>query len=385
MGKHVRLYNTEYHPKMGGIITHMQEVSHVLVSHGYRADIVCDQCVSSPDASVPVNQIPEFLPLGSWQKIRRPQYRVKYLSESLPDDSHVDLHWPREPHYARAILEKYGPDKMLYIMATVYPRMLDYAKGWSLKNRLRSFAFRPQIAEIEGEVIAHCHVAVDSQARKDEVVAFYHGDPSRVHVVPLGIDVKHFSSGTGKKNDLPTGLTVARLSPEKGVHSLLEALAQVKNKNWQWIVVGDGWMRSKLESVRAKLGLENRVRFVGSANPVNYYAEADMFVLPSQYEGFGLVLLEAMANRLPCIAFDSKPPEVITASREIIEHNKTGLVVEAGNTEQMAACIDRLLNDTKICREMGEEGYQRALSQFTWERCVEGYLNISGTSLGLDK
>jgi glycosyltransferase involved in cell wall biosynthesis len=244
--------------------------------------------------------------------------------------------------------------------------------------------FRPQIAQIEAEVVAHCHVAVDSQARKDEVIEFYHANPARVHVVPLGIDVERFSNTVIKKNDIPTGLTVARLGPEKGVQSLLEALAQVRGKNWQWIIVGDGWMRSELEAMRARLGLESQVRFVGAADPVPYYAVADLFVLPSHYEGFGLVLLEAMVNRLPCIAFDSKPPEVITASREIIVHEKTGVVVEAMNSEEMAACIDRLFNDSDLCKEMGEQGYQRSVSQFTWENCVEGYLNISGYSLASD-
>ena len=204
---------------------------------------------------------------------------------------------------------------MVYIMRTVRPRMFDYAARWGWKNRLRSFVFRPQFAQIEAEVVAHCHVAVDSQARKDEVIEFYHANPARVHVVPLGIDVERFSNTVIKKNDIPTGLTVARLGPEKGVHSLLEALAQVRGKNWQWIIVGDGWMRSELEAMRARLGLESQVRFVGAADPVPYYAVADLFVLPSHYEGFGLVLLEAMVNRLPCIAFDSKPPRVITASR----------------------------------------------------------------------
>jgi glycosyltransferase involved in cell wall biosynthesis len=369
---------------MGGIITHMQDVSRVLVSYGYRADIVCDQCVAAPDSNVPVIRIPEFVPRGVWQKMHRPQRKVQHLFEHLPDVPQIDMHWPREAHYAHAVLEQYGPDKMVYIMPTVYPRMFDYGTRWGWKNRLRSFVFRPQIAQIEAEVVAHCHVAVDSQARKDEVIEFYHANPDRVHVVPLGIDVERFSNTVIKKNDIPTGLTVARLGPEKGVHSLLEALAQVRGKNWQWIIVGDGWMRSELEAMRARLGLESQVRFVGAADPVPYYAVADLFVLPSHYEGFGLVLLEAMVNRLPCIAFDSKSPEVITASREIIVHEKTGFVVEAKNSEEMAACIDRLFNDSDLCKEMGEQGYQRSVSQFTWENCVEGYLNISGYSLASD-
>ncbi|OIO68722.1 MAG: hypothetical protein COW19_05475 [Zetaproteobacteria bacterium CG12_big_fil_rev_8_21_14_0_65_55_1124] len=384
MSKHVRLYNTEYVPKMGGIITHMQDVSRVLVSHGYKADIVCDQCAAALDARVPVIRIPEFQPLGIRQKIYRPQGKVRHLCASLPDASGVDMHWPREADYARAIMENYGPEKMLYIMATVHPRMFDHAAQWGWKNRLRSLVFRPQMARIEADVVAHCQVAVDSQARKDEVISFYHANPSRVHVVPLGVDVKRFSHVMARKNDIPTGLTVARLSPEKGVQSLLEALAQLRGKNWQWIIAGDGWMRPQLETMRARLGLENRVRFVGAVDPIPYYAAADMFVLPSHYEGFGLVLLEAMANRLPCIAFDSKPPEVITASREIIVHDQTGFVAEAGNSGAMAACIDRLIDDARLRSEMGEQGYQRCVAQFTWERCVEGYLNISGYSLASD-
>jgi len=383
MRKHIRMYNSEYFPKLGGIITHMQDVSRILHGRGLYVDIVCDQCKEDIDAEVPVYSIPTYEPKTIYQKLYRPKCEVEHLVRHLPDAMGVDLHWPREPHYARALLEKYGADKLLYIMPTVRPKMFDFSECWGIKNRLRSLVFRSQIARIEGEVVKQCQVAVDSQARKDEVVAYYRADPDRVHVVPLAIDEKRYVIECSEhRPDSPTiGLTVARLSPEKGVDSLLESLAQLKNKDWNWVIVGDGWMRSYLESMRDRLGLGEQVKFVGSVDAKPYYAKADVFVLPSSYEGFGLVLLEAMVNKLPCIAFDSCPPDVITASKEIINHQHTGLLAKAGSSQSLAACITKLLDDKALRLKMGEQGYQRSITAFSWEKCVQGYLSITGNSL----
>jgi len=350
-----------------------------------RVDIVCDQCQGNDGVDVPVYHIPSYEPRNIGQKLRRPQCEVEHIFKHLPEADGVDLHWPREPHYARAILQKYGADKVLYIMPTVRPKMFDFSARWGIKNRLRSCFFRAQLAKIEGEVVRQCQVAVDSQARKDEVIAYYHADPSRIHVVPLAIDVKYYgleSSKQKREESQVVGLTVARLSPEKGVDCLLQALACLNTrKDWHWVIVGDGWMRPALEKMRDKLGLAERVDFVGSVDAREYYAESDLFVLPSSYEGFGLVLLEAMVNYLPCIGFDSTPPRVITASREIIEHQETGLLANVYSPEALAACITKLLDDKSLRLEMGKRGYQRSIKDFSWDKCVQGYLQITGDKL----
>jgi glycosyltransferase involved in cell wall biosynthesis len=201
----------------------------------------------------------------------------------------------------------------------------------------------------------------------------------------LAIDEKYYGFERSKKEKEQSqvvGLTVARLSPEKGVDCLLQALACLNTKtDWHWVIVGDGWMRPALEKMRDKLGLSERVDFVGSVDAREYYAKADLFVLPSSYEGFGLVLLEAMVNHLPCIGFDSTPPKVITASREIIAHQETGLLAKIYSPESLAACITKLLGDKPLRLEMGERGYQRSIKDFSWDKCVQGYLKITGDKL----
>jgi phosphatidyl-myo-inositol dimannoside synthase len=131
------------------------------------------------------------------------------------------------------------------------------------------------------------------------------------------------------------------------------------------VIAGDGDDRVRLESRAKASRAGDRIRFVGFVDRdglAAQYARAALFALPSRGEGFGLVYLEAMAHRLPCLG---SPHD---AAREVIEHGTTGLLADPQDRVALGAALIELLKDGELRRRLGESGYQRLLERFTFDR-----------------
>ena len=136
----------------------------------------------------------------------------------------------------------------------------------------------------------------------------------------------------------PVVLTVARLDGQKGITHLLDAAAAVPHASFA--IAGEGANRAALEQRAATLGVSDRVRFLGHRHDVPaLLAAADLFVLPSLYEGLPLAVLEAMAAGVPVIA------TAIGGTDEVVRDGETGTLVPAANSEALGAAIARALAD----------------------------------------
>lgn len=162
-------------------------------------------------------------------------------------------------------------------------------------------------------------------------------------------------------NDLPIDrpLIVAcgRLTEQKGFPDLLEAFAQVRQviPATLWIV-GEGKQRPMLEQKIQELGLSQTVKLLGfQQNPYKYMAAADVFVLSSLYEGFGNVIVEAMACGAPVVATNCP-----SGPAEIIEDGLNGLLVPIRNVEAMAQAIIKVLTNPNLKHQLAEAGKVRA-------------------------
>ncbi len=162
--------------------------------------------------------------------------------------------------------------------------------------------------------------------------------------------------------------TVSRLIEQKGLPFAINAFHQIYHdyaKSYL-LITGDGNQRHQLEKQAADLGLSDRVRFLGWRDDARrIMAALDVFLLPSLWEGFGLVLLEAMSKQRPIIATD------VSAIPEIVQHNKTGLIVPPRDADALAAAMRRLLDDPDLRQQMGRAGFQRLQTTFTEQKMVE--------------
>jgi glycosyltransferase involved in cell wall biosynthesis len=181
-----------------------------------------------------------------------------------------------------------------------------------------------------------------------------------ITVIPPGVDQNKFSGhGSAKRKGV---LYVGRIAEEKNIPALINAFSLVKT-NEPLILVGGGDCSSKWKEMAKQTSGRHKIIFTGKKNRVEkYYHKAKVFVLPSKFEAFGLVILEAMSAGIPVIAF--KPSrEYLTASDEIIDDGIDGFLVK--NVEEMAEKIELLLKDNELLRKMSTRALEKA-SQFSW-------------------
>jgi glycosyltransferase involved in cell wall biosynthesis len=168
---------------------------------------------------------------------------------------------------------------------------------------------------------------------------------------------------------LPTIGTVSRLSPEKGVSFLIEAFAELaKDTNVRLIIVGDGLERLKLEKIAGSLGVKEKVLFTGWAdNPFRYIGIMDVFILPSLWEGFPNVILEAMACGIPVIASDCS-----SGIREIIKDGFNGVLIKPGSSAAISKATRELLNNKEKRQKIISEAF-RTVKQVDKDKIKEQY------------
>jgi glycosyltransferase involved in cell wall biosynthesis len=148
--------------------------------------------------------------------------------------------------------------------------------------------------------------------------------------------------------------SIGRLDSQKGYDVLLQSLADLPDVGA--VIVGDGPERLRLEILAAELGVAERVEFLGRrADARDFLTAFDVFVLPSRFEGFPLVLLEAMLARLPVVATD------VGSVTEAVRDGVTGLVVQPDDPRALAQAIRTLLDDPEKRRTLGEAGRRVAL------------------------
>lgn len=162
------------------------------------------------------------------------------------------------------------------------------------------------------------------------------------------------------QHDRPVILSVGVLDKQKDQGTLLRAFAIVRrNMPARCVLLGDGPLRGKLENEAKALGVADDVAFLGfQENPFKFMARADVFVLSSQYEGFGMVLVEAMACGCPVVSTRCPygPEEIVARSGE----EAAGLLVPVNHPDALAESVVRVLEDATLRRRLSENGKRRA-------------------------
>ena len=227
-----------------------------------------------------------------------------------------------------------------------------------------------------GHVLKHsAAVTTVSSWLRDEAAMLAPG----IHptVAPMPVATKLFSPGASR--DGQRLLFVGRLNDQKGADHLLNALALMKTRE-AWVdIVGDGPNREALKALAQQLGVASRIRWhgqVAQSELAPFYQQAAAVVIPSIDEGLGLVAVEALLCETPVVAFDSG------GLRDVIQHEKTGLLVKPGDNAALAATLDDLLARDGRGSQLGRAGRLYALSAFAPESVARRYAGIYRQVLG---
>lgn len=226
-----------------------------------------------------------------------------------------------------------------------------------------------------GHVLEHsAAVTTVSRWLKDETEALVPAVHPTVAPMPVATDLFR----PGGSRDGKRLLFVGRLSNQKGIEHLLHALAAMKSPA-SLDVVGDGPNRPALDLVAQQLGVADRIRWHGQLSHSDlprYYQRASAVVVPSVDEGLGLVAVEALLCETPVVAFDSG------GLRDVIQHDKTGLLVKPGDRAALAAALDDVLGRDGRGSDLGRAGRLYALSAFAPESVARRYAGIYRQVLG---
>jgi glycosyltransferase involved in cell wall biosynthesis len=210
-----------------------------------------------------------------------------------------------------------------------------------------------------------------------------HVKPDKIQVIPPGIDTKKFHA----KNDgeafktryhchgSKVILSVGRLNYQKSFQYLIKAMPMVLQQipNVKLIIVGEGEQLAYLNQLSKSLGLSESVIFTGAIDSTeipNAYSAADVFVLPSLFESFGIVLIEAQAAGKPVIGTR------VGGVPEALVDGETGFLVEPGDPKPLGAAIIRVLSDENLARKMGEKGKKFVEARFSIQSAVSSVIDV---------
>lgn len=250
----------------------------------------------------------------------------------------------------------------------------------------RAYAFPRSL----GEVITalSCHSAdllfCLSEFSKRDISRAYRLPLSRIAVTYAGVDSSFTAQASQRDtsdNDPFSLLFCGRLNgphEQKGVDVLLKSLPLILRHHKVVLnIIGAGPRLTQYQALAGELGIGEHVRFLGFVEHEEmprHYQDADLFVLPSRRESFGLVLAEAMACGLPVVATTAG------AIPEVVEDGVTGVLVAPDDPEALANTVVSLLSDPERMKAMGTAGVERVRERFTWEkvaqRVMDGYHRV---------
>jgi D-inositol-3-phosphate glycosyltransferase len=251
-----------------------------------------------------------------------------------------------------------------------------------VKNRARATEHEPasRIAAERAIATSADRVVVASAHEKHLLTALYGADPERIAIVPCGVDLDLFAPmekefarrHLGLKDGERVILFVGRIEPLKGIDILISVAAQLhEDENFIVLIVGgDARASAEIEQLRAqaeRLGVDHHVSFVGSVAhdqlPL-YYNAADVCVVPSYYESFGLVAVESMACGTPVVA--SRVGGLTTT----VQDGETGYLIPWRCPEPFAERLELLLDNDELRASFGRAG-REAVERFRWANVAD--------------
>ena len=374
---------TRYPPGPGGVERHVAELAPLLAARGHRVDVYTSELYREfPwerfSASVPREETTAFgavhrLPVWSLPgELHYTFFRGlgRALARDRPDLLHAHTYGTNQVAVARRHHRRFGAP---FVLTAHFHPIWSIEGGW-LRHRIRGFYDR----RIAGPIVREAAVVVVQTREEERLLRSLRLRLPEVVVVPPGYrplpspppGAPPFSARFGIPG--PYLLFVGRWASNKGLLELVEAFAALLQEapDAHLVLVGeDGGMRSAVEARARSLGVDGRLHAVGHVEDEAWitaaYREARLTVLPSEYEAFGLVLLESLAQGTPVVA------SRVGGIPEVIEDGRSGLLVPPRSPADLAKAIARVWNDPALARRLGEYGRTEVVPRFTWEALAD--------------
>ncbi len=231
-------------------------------------------------------------------------------------------------------------------------------------------------------------VIVCSHSMKNEICDHFNLPREKVDIIPNAIDASKYEipvdrGAVRQRYGVKWGekliLCVGRLVPQKGVEYFIRAIPHIAKKypEAKFIIVGEGWSRDILEEEAKASSYANKITFTGFASDkqvIELMTSADVLVVPSIYEPFGIVALEGMATGVPVVASQ------VGGLAEVIDHDKTGVFVYPRSPESLAWGIDKVLSDPDHAKQLTKNAKEKLHKAYSWEavamKTVEVYKKV---------
>jgi len=375
----------------GGMNVYVRELSRQLAARGHHVDIF----TRSQDPTVP-HEVPG-LEIGArvFHVPAGPEvpYNKNRLFDYLPD-------------FVRGVQTEMAREKMRY---DVYHAHY-WLSGWVARELQRAYpapmvqmfhtlgALKNQVTLLPTNRETERRIAVEREMMQvaDRIIAatprdcqhmveFYDAPRHKISVIPPGVDLELFHplEIPDRKQyfkDEHTVLFVGRIDPIKGIDTWFRAMKLVveqdpglRGRICVCLIGGDvdedepDEELARLQALKDELGIADIVTFLGKRSQESlpyYYASADVVVMPSRYESFGMVALEAMACGTPVVASD------VGGLSFIVRDGETGFLVPEGNAQTMAECLSRILHDPDLRARLGKRGVEVA-REYAWTHVAE--------------
>lgn len=390
MSLNVLMLSWEFPPfKVGGLASHVYDLSKMLVKKGHTIHIVTCSFPGAPDYElvdgVHVHRFdayeipaPEFLQWDLNMNVLMEKKAIEIINEYNIDIIHAH-DWLVA---SAAIGLKHLFRKPL--IATIH----------SLERGRRNGLFNDgqhMIDQIENFLIQEAwHNIVCSQYMQSLCHFSFIFPNDKMTIIPNGVRYDDFSVKLSKGDAVKHHKKYAqieeqivayigRLVPEKGVNILLGAVKPVLEKmpNTKFVVAGEGWHRNELQRIAKELDIEEKVLFTGylpEEDFLAYFNVSDILVVPSTYEPFGIVALEGMATKTPIIVSD------VGGLSEIVDHQWTGMKVPADNSQALADSIIELLTNETLRNRIVSNAVDKLKHVYDWsiiaDHTIKVYQNV---------
>lgn len=383
----------------GGQVVYVLQLAKALSAHNIKVDIITRWFDRSREQIDPVADYPDVrvirIPAGPWEFIPKeeiyavlPQLIENMIEFINQEKLNYDLF---HGHYVDAGIVTIEAAKTLDKPAFFTAHSLGAWKREQMEGDPeeleRKFKFKHRISEeirIFKSVKAQ---AVTSEVQRQKLEQLYNFTADNIVVIPPGVDVRRFHPPEPRvkmtKTDLPDRyiFCLSRIDSNKGHDLLLNAFDIVRKDHPDvHLVIGGGSPKPEqreldvlktITKIINEKGIDERVRVIGYVPDdllVALYQQAELFVLPSIFEPFGMTAQEAMACGTPVVA--SK----LGGIRSVISSGENGMLIDPSDADEFADAISMLLKDRHLAERLGNEAHKTIREYYSWEAIAERYL-----------